>query len=208
MTDRPDSAARHRILTDFRDHALRRSGGGHRQDHRPGRPHRGARSGGGQHARSHRRGDLHREGGRRDEAAAAHARSSAPARMPLRRSGNDWSERCQNSSLPASAPFTPSAAICCASGPWKRGSIRCSRSRRKTKRRGLPIGPSRAGSRRRSPTRRRECGASSDGDRKARHRAKCCAARSAVLSSIAISPPPGDAILSTDRARSTRSWSS
>jgi hypothetical protein len=87
------------------------------------------------------------------------------------------------------------------SGPWKPLSTRYSKSRLKTRQMALRIKPSRAGFSLHSLTRLRECDASSDADREAKHHAKCCVALSAVFSIIAIFPPRGDAMLSTGKPR-------
>ena len=145
--------------------------------------------------------DLHREGGRRDEAAAARARSSR--RAP--HAADDGAERARldggarrSSRSRASARSTRSAPTCCASGRSRRGvdPLFEVAAEDETRRAARP-GVRRTGSRRRSPTRRRACAGvlrrRAARARRARRRASAATARRARWSSTATSPPRGAA---------------
>ena len=95
---------------------------GHRQDHRARRSHRQRAGAAADDGRPHRRRDLHREGrGRAEAAAARRARGAARRRRRPRDARRRSTRRSPTSSRRTSAPSTPSAPTCCASGRSKRG---------------------------------------------------------------------------------------
>ena len=154
MTDLADAEARRRILTDFGTTLFVEAAAGTGKttvlvgrivalDSRRG-----------EHARPHRRGDLHREGGRRDEAAAAHRDRDARGRTPTPRSRARLERALSELELARIGTIHAFCGDLLRERPVEAGDrSAASRLPPRTKRRNWRTRRSSAGSRRRSPTR-------------------------------------------------------